>query len=217
MRLPIDTSDVAEEFRNAKFEEELLQFQCDLTLNTTSPRWLFRLALHEGAHWRYMPEGEQECAPQGPHMAYRDGKYVPFHGAIQPSSVTEIVWEWDFIVNIMKKWLSGPLAVTTLTGELDDPEQDILAACRFLGISRAHGGLLVEDARKELLSEFRNPVIVGEILEAARKYARAVFHDDSCVNGIKSNGKPCGTASDCHGNYCVDWGIRRYRIGMPHN
>jgi hypothetical protein len=217
MKLAIDTTDVPEEFRNAKFEEELLQFHCQLTVDTTSPRWLFRLALHEGAHWFYMPEGERECTLRGPHVEYRDGEFHRFFGAVQPLSPTDAMkfWEradWNSVVDIMKKWLSGPLAVTTLTGEEDDPEPDILGACRYLGLSRGDGDLYLYDARKELLADFRNPVIVGEILEAARKYANAIFHDDSCVNGIKKNGKPCGTQSDCHGDFCVDWGIKRYRL-----
>jgi hypothetical protein len=115
-------------------------------------------------------------------------------------------------VDIMKKWLSGPLSVTTPTGELYDLEQYIAAACRFLRLSRDEGDLFLDEARQQLLAEFRNPVIVGQILDAARNYARAVFHDDSCKDGIKKNGKPCGTQSDCHGDFCVDWGIKRYRL-----
>jgi hypothetical protein len=150
-------------------------------------------------------------------VEYRDGEFHRFFGAVQPLSPTDAMkfWEradWNSVVNIFKKWLSGPLAVTTLTGEEDNPEQDISAACRYLGLLRETADLYLYDARKELLTDFHDPVIVGEILEAARNYACAVFHDDTCADGVKKSGKVCGTNSDYHGDFCVDWGIKRYRL-----
>jgi hypothetical protein len=209
MRLSIDISGVPEDKRDAKFEEELLKFQASLYRDTTSLRWLFRLALHEGAHWFYSKE---ECTPQGPQFRYRDGEFNLVNGCI--ASRPEKSLEYDFIADSWKAWLAGPLAVTTLTGEPTDPEPDILAACKFLEISRDKADSMILLAELDLWSDFRDPVIVGEILEAARNYACAVFHDDTCADGVKKSGKVCGTNSDYHGDFCVDWGIKRYRIGI---
>jgi hypothetical protein len=216
MRLAIDTSDVPEDKRDAKFEEELLQFQCRLRVNTTNPRWLFRLALHEGAHLRYQRESGTECTLRGPHMEHEDGELRTFRGAVKfhPNGS---IYDFEHQMACMKSWLAGPLAVTTFTGELEDAEGDIQRACEYLRIPRDKADSMLLLAELDLWSELRNPVIVGEILEAARNYAKAIFHDDTCADGVKKNGKPCGTASDCHGDFCVDWGIRKYRIGIAHN
>jgi hypothetical protein len=211
MKLKVDVSDVPEDKRDAKFEEELLQFQCNLTLNTTSSRWLFRLALHEGAHLRYQRESGRECTLQGPHMEYKDGELRTFRGAVK-FHLNGSIYDYEHQMTCMKIWLAGPLAVTTFTGELEDAEPDILAACKYLGIPRDKADSMILLTELDLWSDFRDPVIVGEILEAARDYARAVFHDDSCDGSAnKMNGKACVSDSHLHGDYCVDWGIRKYR------
>ena len=45
-------------------------------------------------------------------------------------------------------------------------------------------------AEPELKEDFRSPVVVQEIVDAAREYANAIFRND----------------------FCIDWGIKRYRL-----
>jgi hypothetical protein len=214
MRLAIDTSGVPEGKRDAKFAEEFLQFQASLRVQTTSLRSLCRLALHEGTHLRYQRQNGGECTLRGPHMEYKDGELKSFRGAVEffPNGS---IYEYEHQMACMRFWLAGPLAVTTFTGELEDAEGDIQSACEYLRIPRDKADSMILSAELDLWSDFRDPVIVGEILEAARDYARAVFHDDTCANGIKKNGKPCGAQSDFHGDFCVDWGIKRYQLAGP--
>ena len=186
--LKIDINGVPEDKRDAKFQEELVQFQICLKRDTLSQRWLFLLALHEGAHWRYMRKGGQECIPRGPHMVYRDGELQCINGSI--SSRPEKVLTFDFAVDTLKHWLAGPLAVTVLTGEPSDPEPDILAACKYLKMSRNEIRLWLCLVEPDLKEDFHNTIIVQEVLDAAREYARAIFHND----------------------FCIDWGIKRYRL-----
>jgi hypothetical protein len=188
VNLQIDTDDVPEDKRDAKFQEELIQFQISLRRDALSQRWLFRLALHEGAHWRYKRKSGEECTPRGPHMVYRDGELQCINGSI--SSRPEKLRTFDFTVGTLKEWLAGPLAVTVLTGEPADPEPDILAACKYLEISRDKIGLWLCLVEPDLKEGFQNPIVAGEILDAAREYARAIFHND----------------------FCIEWGIKRYRL-----
>lgn len=192
MRMRVDTSDVPEEFRNAKFEEALLQFRCQLGLETTSPRWLFRLALHEGAHLRYQRKIGGEVKLRGPHMEYKDGQFRTFNGGVEfhPNGS---VYDYEHYMECIKIWLAGPQAVSVLTGEPDDPEPDTLAVCKHLKIPRDEADSSILLAKIELWEDFQNPVIVGEILDAARTYARAIFNDDACI----------------------EWGTNEYRLDAP--
>jgi hypothetical protein len=184
----ISISGVPEDKRDANFEEKLIQFRMSLRRDTLSQRWLFRLALHEGAHWRYMRKSGKECTPQGPHMEYRDEELQCINGSISSRQKREYTFE--FTTDTVKEWLAGPLAVTVLTGEPADPEPDILAACKYLEMSRDEIGLWLCLVEPDLRKDFHNPVIVQEILDAARDYAKAIFHND----------------------FCIEWGIKRYRL-----
>jgi len=186
----IGFSDVPEEKRDAKFFEELLQFRAGLRRDTLSQRWLFKLALHEGAHWRYMRKNGQECTPHGPHIEYRDGELYCVKGSI--SSRGRKLLTFDSTMDTLKEWLAGPLAVTTLTGEAADAEPDILDACKYLKLSRDEISLWLALVEPDLKEDFHNPIIVQEILGAAREYANAIFRND----------------------FCIDWGIKRYRLGI---
>jgi hypothetical protein len=192
MRLKVDVSDVPEEFRDAKFEEALLQFKCHLRADTTSPRWLFRLALHEGAHLRYQRKMGGEVKLQGPHMEYKDGQFRTFNGGVEfhPNGS---IYDFEHQMACLKYWLAGPLAVTTFTGETEDAEGDTQRACEYLKAPRDEADSCILLARIELWDDLQDPVIVGEILDAARNYATAIFHDDACI----------------------DWGLNEYRLDAP--
>ena len=186
----IGFSDVPEEKRDAKFFEELLQFRARLRRDTLSQRWLFRLALHEGGHWRYMRKNGQECTAAGPHIEYRDGELRCIKGSI--SSQGRKLLTFDSTIDTLKEWLAGPLAVATLTGEAADAEPDILDACKYLKLSRDEISLWLALVEPDLKEDFHNPTIVQEILDAAREYANVIFRND----------------------FCIDWGIKRYRLGI---
>jgi hypothetical protein len=132
----------------------------------------------------------REFTPHGPQIEYCDGEFQCIRGSI--SSRPEKLLEFDFILNTLKEWPAGPLAVTTFTGEPANTEADILAACKYLEISRDDIKLWLALAEPELKEDFRNPVVVQEIVDAAREYANTIFRND----------------------FCVDWGIKRYRLGI---
>jgi hypothetical protein len=184
----IDISRVPEEKRDAGFEEELKQFRIILYRDSLSAKWLFRLALHEGSHlWRMRKSG-RDCTLQGPHMDYREGAIKWVKGSI--SSRAPLEYTYEFIMSTLKEWLAGPLAVSFLTGEKEDPEPDILAACKFLELPREKVKEYLWLAEPELEEELRSSVVVQEILDCAREYAKKIFHNDACI----------------------DWGIKRYRL-----
>jgi hypothetical protein len=95
-------------------------------------------------------------------------------------------------MDTLKEWLAGPLAVTVLTGVPADPEPDILAACKYLGMSREEVGLWLCLAKPELKEDFSNPAVVEEIVDSAREYANTIFGND----------------------FCIEWGIKRYGLGI---
>jgi hypothetical protein len=180
------TIDVPEHLRDSAFEEELLQFRMRLRVNITEMRWLFRLALHEGSHLRYMRAAGQECTLLGPRVEYRDGEFCWIHGSVV--SKREREYTYEFMLNTFKEFLVGALAVEILTGEANDEskEGDVQRACACLEMSRDEAACWLCVAEGELREELQNPVVVGEVLEAAREYARTIFGDDACVAwGVK--------------------------------
>ena len=185
----IGFSDVPEEMRDAEFFDALLHFRARLRRDTLSQRWLFRLALHEGGHWRYMRKNGRECTPQGPQLEYREELYC-VNGSV--SSRWRKILTFDDTVDTVKEYLAGPLAVSVLTGEPADVEPDILTACEYLKMSRDEITLWLALVEPDLKEDLHNPIIVQEILSSAREYANAIFHND----------------------FCIDWGIKRYRLGI---
>ncbi len=185
----IDTRGVPEEKRDAEFEKLRMQFRMLLRRDSTSLRWLFRLALHEGAHlWRMAKTG-RECTLAGPRIEYRNEGFNIAFGAIWVRSKLEHTYE--YIMDAIKGHLVGPLAVTILTGVEEDPEPDILSACEFLEMPYEEAKWFIWVAEYELEEEMRNPEVVQEILDAARGYALLIFRND----------------------FCIEWGIKRYGVG----
>jgi hypothetical protein len=137
-----------------------------------------------------MRKNGQECTAAGPQMEYRCGELYCVKGAIL--SRGRKLLTFDDTVDTLKEYLAGPLAVATLTGETADAEPDILDACKYLKLSRDEIVLWLALVEPDLKEDFHNPIIVQEILDAAREYANAIFRND----------------------FCIDWGIKRYRLGI---
>jgi hypothetical protein len=183
----IDTRGVPEENRDAEFERELVQLRLQLYRDSTSYRWLFRLAIHEGAHQWRMGKTGRECTMAGPRIEYRNERFHIAFGAIWVTSKVEHTYE--YIMDTIKGHLAGPLAVSMLTGVKEDAESDILAACEFLEMSNEKAKWFVWVAEIELQEEMRKPEVVQEILNAARKYANTIFRNDFCIEwGVKKFG-----------------------------
>lgn len=186
MNLSIDIREVPEDKRNTKFEEDLSNFQVYVKREFKNPRWLFRVALHEGSHLHQARKSGEEFTLRGPHMQYRNGKCETLSGSIEFFVKHPDIYDYEYIMDCLRFWLAGPYAVTVLTGEVADPEADIQRACEHLKISRDKIESFLWVAEDDLQLEFENSKVVEKILDAARAYANAIFHDDSCVDwGIK--------------------------------
>lgn len=184
----IDASGVPEDKRGAEFEKELVQLRMGLYRDSLSYKWLFHVALHEGAHLWYMRKTGQECTMAGPRIQYNDEGFHIAYGTIWTRSKLEYTYEYT--METIKEYLAGPLAVTMLTGVKADAEPDILAACKFLEMPREKVEEYLWLAEPELEEELRTPEVIQEILDAAREYANAIFRND----------------------FCIEWGIKRYQV-----
>jgi hypothetical protein len=67
-------------------------------------------------------------------------------------------------------------------GEVLRPGMNLAAWCR-----KSHSRKWLCLAESELKEDFRNPVIVQEVLEAARDYAKTIFGDDFCMEWESSD------------------------------
>jgi len=161
-------------------------------MDQASWRWLFLVGLHGGTHRRGLRKVARRSTLKGPRLVYRDGEFLRIDGSIlwEPKRDYSPETAFDFYMAVLKGYLAGPLIVKMLTGEQADPEPDILNACECVEMSRKEVDLWLVIAESELREELRNPVIFGEILDAARKYADTIFGHD----------------------FCIDWGIEKFGL-----